>query len=497
MEDIDQPLEPEQLFLNLFKDSLIDHYFLAIVEVNKKGCNLSRDDKLKLLLTPVLALSKLSLFNEPIPFTDETIDLEHELDLTNLDYDRSQYIITSNIIDPLEPCIYLTEKNEFYSRGETTVNSTEGSTEKERLKAKAAIPSGGGISLMDLHEKWLPNLTQETIKSKDLLNQVLVAYTIKKAQNGEDNNLSASKLFDLYKDAAQEIAKKIYKKFASEPISNAELRDAKRSALEYLRFLIQGFNPRNIIKGLIKDKNANLILLPLWMKNFFIEYLSKYVPQMMALILKEHMQNNDKRKKITLDLILNVLLNPHSPIVFGTLWKGTPKRISQFNKYCYRPEKMGPQKNLTTWLFGTGMFYQLLKQQFKELEDNLLKSDLAFLQKKENEADASQKKQHEKLDFDSMYKFDEEYKQDLAFEETRDDIQDDKLLRDDIVSLEEISDAISSIGISKRDIDIFYQWKVEGLTQQKLANRYSLSVRQIKRICHKIKSSAPALKHLI
>ena len=57
----------------------------------------------------------------------------------------------------------------------------------------------------------MPSLSQETITSTDLLDQVLVALTIKKALNG--NEEAIEKLYTLYEGAAEALAVKFAAKF--------------------------------------------------------------------------------------------------------------------------------------------------------------------------------------------------------------------------------------------------------------------------------------------
>jgi hypothetical protein len=496
MEDTNQNLIDQQLssqFVYAVTLRELRSYFQAVIEVNKKGCKLSRDDKLKALLDPIIALSKLSpLSGDPIPFIDESINVHNELDFKRLNYNKSNYTIhcPSGVLDPLESCIYLTPKNRFYSKPKSIVADTRNVDGKKlRLKGKAVMPISGGISLLELHKKWLPTLTRESIQSTDLLDQILVAYTIKKALNPtppweEDRsqkNLSAEKLFELYNYIANGVAVKTLVKFQAdvlgdEPwVKEQKFKDAKLLALMYLRFIIEGASPENIIKGLIKDKTAENVMLPLWVRNFYVEYLSKYVPWKLMQFLQK-VQSGEIKNKMLLDLILGVLLNPYSPMVAGTQWKRRV-RINRFNNRSYRPGKMGPQRNLTTWFFGGkgmprfGKLYQLLRDHYKSLTTD--KRVILF-------------------NFNASFDDDESEAPWLG--ESINASENDLNRLNEAIDLEFVFTALCekllSLGIPKREVDIFFQWKGEGFTQVELADKFNLSVRTIKRICRKIKAIA-------
>ena len=435
---------------------ILDGYSKAVNEVNKKGSKLSKDDKLKILLIPIAALSKICLFNNPIPFIDESIKLDHDLDLKNLNYDHSSYFINcpTGILDPATACIY----------SNTKLSQQRFNKSKKKFKARlmAEIPSLGGNSLMDLYENWLPNLTQKTIKSKDLLDQVLVAYTIKRALNGKDEE-AIERLISLYEDTAQAIAIKYFKRI---PIS---IKDKKGDARTLLVFLIRGFSPDSILKELIKDEgNRGVTVLPIWIKNFYIEYLSRYIPRKVTEILGK-VDSASERKKILLKLMLNALFNPYSPMVDGLRWRGTPKRINRFKNYSYRPTMMGPHKNLTTWLFGTikspwfGKLYQLLKDKYKP-------------------------KKYKEISFDFRDDFDEDHEgSGLSLEERRKAVAAHEISESRSKSPEECMTELRKIGVSKRDAEIFTRCKVfKEITQSEIASQKGISRRQVIRICQKV-----------
>ncbi len=94
---------------------------------------------------------------------------------------------------------------------------------------------GDGTSLNDIHKRWLSTITEKTIQNNDLLDQILVAYTVKKAQKPympwmkheyygkninmtstemdfQNENPSAEKLYEIYENTTKALAIKFLKR---------------------------------------------------------------------------------------------------------------------------------------------------------------------------------------------------------------------------------------------------------------------------------------------
>lgn len=466
--------------------------YLKIVEKVKKDKGLSDDDKLKQLLTSLDLLHKISLFDEPIPFTSNSINIDLELDRENLHYDEEKYYIDlppSMVLSPMLQNIFLTQKfHKDLKRRWPDLHITEGKA-----------------SLEDLHKEWFPGLTQETMKSRDLLDQLLVLHTIKLALNGDEKAIE--KLYSLYENSAEGLAITVARKFRL----SSEMEDIKQTAKLNLKWLISGYNPEYILKKLLDDRSDEILpKLPKWVRDFYLYYLLEYLPTEIRKNLKgsgmldtftQFLSNipaqkeNIRKKRDEVIQTLKVrrtflglewlgMFNLYSPINAGTLWKNTPKRINRFNSYCFRPGrnpngriiKMGPKYNLTTWLFGTqgkrqyGKLYQLLRDKYKPMIREKGKT----------------------IDFDFRDDFDENHEESLSLRERT------KALRAKDApfqkSPKEIIRELKKYGISQRDAEIYTKWKFRGMfpeeamTQQELAKRFNLSERWIRKICRRVKT---------
>ncbi len=509
---------------------LIKKYFTAVEEA-KKNKKLPPEEKLKILISPLSEIQKITFPNYPKyhQFVDDRyIDLERELDLKRLTPDSGKYTILGDgelqilrILNTESKYIIL---NDYYE-----------------------ISYNDRISVSDIYNRGLLPLNQETLRSKDLLTQILVCYTIKRALNGDDKAIQ--KLYDLYKDGGQGIAVKIGKRFRL----FQEIEDMKQDALILLGFLITGFRPDDILERLLKDKSDRTIMaFPKWVKNFYIYYLSEYVPKRLGTILAESEEINRligfanglssgkiskadltkqdectreaieklQNKNITgavewlrsiigvLGLEVVTLLNLYTPIQDGTVWKHTPKRLNRFNTYSFQPgiKKMGPRWNLTTWLFGRrneidtlakgeredgtiakawqpyGKLYQLLRDKYKPLIKERSKT------KKFGFRDDFDEDHEESLDFEDRTKA-------LGGEDfikSRDKLEDQMIANEKI---QWVKKCLFALNASHRNIGIYLQWK-SGKTQSKIAKQCRLSERQIRRICQQIKELIPIMRLL-
>jgi hypothetical protein len=205
--------------------------YLAAVNWVRKNKSAPREEKLNRLLFPLVKFRKIAalppgkeiphrFFNGTFPFTSANRIKSTDLDLDNLHYDQKRYFIdweVDNITRRRGPGIWLCETKE----------------EKElRARMRREEEKRRGFPLEDefihcqypgdLYENWLPSLDQARIQSRDLLDQILVCHTIKRALNGQEKAIA--KLYGLYVDAAEATAVRFAKisKLIGKPSASSE-----------------------------------------------------------------------------------------------------------------------------------------------------------------------------------------------------------------------------------------------------------------------------------
>jgi len=386
--------------------ALIDEYLSVVNEIRKRKKKITlqeRKEYLKKLLTPLLKLSDPYYeLDSTYDFINEDIRIGEEIDIDQLIYDKKKYRIE---LDPLNDKAFHPDRSNICIHEDfRKYHAEREKKDKARLayieqleREGAKVPGslrcppppnldGGMTSIRELYEKWLPSLTPELITSKDLLNQILVCFTIKRALNGDKNAID--KLYALYEDTAIGTAVKLAK--ARKLLHYVE--DIKQESKILLRQIISGLGPKEIVDSLINNKPV-----PLSVEMFYFWYYSEYIPEELNKILNIppedrlgsrpwwHPRRPGEPAKITnfplemLDgLEISVRLNVYSPIRHDTFF--TKKiRTMKFNNYSFRPNK---KTNLTTWLFGTknnpmqGKFPQLLSD---TVLDRLAKTHKEYL----------------------------------------------------------------------------------------------------------------------
>lgn len=509
------PEKTQRQFVENIKSGLIGDYLQAI-EAVKKQKSLPTEEKLRGLLVPLILYNKLDPFDNPVPFIEESVDIERELDLENLKYDEERYQIEA--LEEHTPPAFrgIITLASYISIRETFNRDLENYREVE-VKGADPIFSLGKISLDDLYEEWLPSLDQKKITSKDLLDQVLVAFTIKKAQNGDERAIKT--LYGLYKDAANAVAAKFGRRFGIPE----KIRDLKSDVQVFLWFVITGFRVTDIISQLVEPDSGKVIKnIPPWVKNFYINYLTEYVPQRMEKNIRETQRNQDSIEELTkrpkddgrnqveeaikflrtrnafLDFQWIGMLNPYNPFQAKTRWRN-PTRPNRFNNYSYSPGdlKMGPRDNLSIWLMGPkdkphwGRLYQLLKAKYKGLIDEKRLSSTTD--------DAEDDFNEENTD---NLTYNEKKKVPLSHFWNPPDASPKRRTRKwrpkptktsrSMKSLEEIVHELRKMGASPRDAEIFARCKVlKNITQEKMAMQCEpklKSRRQVIRICKKVKA---------
>ncbi len=130
--------------------------------------------------------------------------------------------------------------------------------------------------LRRLHKKWLPSLNMQKITRKDLLTQILVVLTIKKALNGDESTIN--QLFNIYKKTAKAIAVKLALRRGLKPYSE-DIEDIKQEAIILLRYILTGFRAKEILKSIVHRSQSEYLPIPKWIKKFYFYYLCEYVPE--------------------------------------------------------------------------------------------------------------------------------------------------------------------------------------------------------------------------
>jgi DNA-binding CsgD family transcriptional regulator len=427
-------------------EALYIQYFNA-VETVKKQNKLTKEEKLKQLLTPIVDLQDFtSASNREHKFAREDhINLNEELDLSALESKSEEWDILPNwkleqlgILDTSDDIIYVDYTKFLPQRKSVAISPA---TSKVRT------------SLHELYKDWLPYLDQNRIQSKNLLDQALVCYTIKRAQNGDKQ--ASDKLISLYigRAASKETYNNVLKMLVSRgknknalqqitwpnkqgeeerdnypkgKVYNYDVDDFQQNAKIYLAFIIMGFSPKSILDSMTREPESEFLHLPEGTVDVFLNYFGEYIPGLVEKYVKylDDVQAalNDKTNPLNLIkltesaadllecfnmkedaspinkmgaflkdnaqliqidqvmeiwlLILPVIMkipdavapyfdtffDPYTPISTETIIKASgQKRASRILSYCYRPEEMGPRKNLTTWLFGGHGSYNLGK----------------------------------------------------------------------------------------------------------------------------------------
>lgn len=449
---------------NLQKTEWIMEY-LSIVNELKADNKLPIESKLQKLLTPLCKLQSVDDSDYPdckYPFVDDSyIDLENELDLEILTPNPEKYSIIGDFI--LNKFGHLRTDYELISLNDNapsprSIHQIWGQWRDHEICKHLNQQNDAGFEANDEDLERIRNrllsgkqpiepywkLDQEIMKSGDLLDQILICYTIKRALNGDKTAIT--KLCSLYEKTAIDrplnFSGRLEVKYPSE--------DLKPITLNLLRLIIRGFKPADMLKAMLEGEKISPegVPWPKWITDFFVYYYLEYIPSLL-------------RDKPAFSIILETLLDPATIINNDTSWqkitgKGDlSKIINRFNRFAFRPGivKMGPRKNLTTWLFGVegkrqyGKLYQLLK----EILGTSRKSRIETINR-DLESFANQAPEASSKDLD--------------------------------VIIKELTDK----DFSTRDSEIFTLWKFDKRTQVELGKQFSLSERQIRRICYKVLS---------
>ncbi|MDO8785196.1 MAG: hypothetical protein Q7J12_03175, partial [Syntrophales bacterium] len=224
--------------------SLIDKYFAVVAEIEKDKKRLSpteRKNYLTRLLTPLINLNRLHrLGGNPYlerdgtyPFIDEKIWIDKEINIKGLHYDKQKYSINfeySKLLNYFDPD---GENITIWDEYRKCIDKKQEKDTEAKARGIKFIPITpihyGKTLLKELYKKWLPTLTEDKIKSNDLLDQLLVCFTLKRALNGDEKAID--KLYSLYEDVAIRIAVNMGKK---RKIDIKAIRDEAKILLRFL-----------------------------------------------------------------------------------------------------------------------------------------------------------------------------------------------------------------------------------------------------------------------
>ncbi len=406
-------------------------------------------EDLKSLHDPLIELNKIYSPNDLERYKfieDRYINLKKELDLDQLKSDRKKYSIILNSEDQItgkldssednvwisskylylyvcnlngakpnrtdyrqwrsvdkfaKRCIPYNDKRWFKHNGkwvglkELTIDNinnpdkAEIATEEEaKIITRIAsnlMPGEGRYSIAQLYKYWLPMLTLDKIRGNDLLDQILICFTMKRALNGD---LSArDKLVEvltpdlsliiqevqpdeiniiqrrIIKSLSGKLKKDLLQKFTKQhgstrakkmvlecnttiPSERIDADEISSAISVLLTDLIGGMQPTKIIEGFIKKKEGKDIspYPPKWFFNYYVIYLLFYM----------RFSHSD---------------SPYAAINDTTRWIVRPgaKRRARINSYSFIPGsgyKLGPKYNLYSWLYLESKIAQILKDYY-------------------------------------------------------------------------------------------------------------------------------------
>lgn len=489
---------------------LIQEYLQA-VEAVKKNKKLKTEEKLEKLLTPLVELSKIVFptnYASHLTFINEDIDLKNELDLDNLKGNPKKYSImkdtelrelgllragSKNIDLSDQYLMYLAyckqvkpiSENEFCREIYPNAKRNDCcSVDDTKNSIGELIEPSTGYSLKDIYEDWLLTLTPEIMKSNDLLDRILVTFTIKRALNRDEKAID--KLYSLFQNTAIAIAVGMAKKRCLE----RHLPDIRQQAELLLRLHITGFPPLEILKGLKDGNERSFLRIPKHVKSFYVYWLLEYVPKGMKKLVKKINKGSANTLNASFECLF--LINPASPIDAEFKWKLTPKAIRMFNSFSFRPSN---KTNLYKWLFGTneppmkgitsgymaGRFCQTINEELSRYYKTEMKP-----KKKEiaNNQDYEESIRQQQKDFNSTNNCDAS---------TEDEEVEDKKTDETMGALiEETNEAIRiglrRMNVCERDIEIVIS-KLKGDSYTDLGAKNQISRRQVINIFNKYKPS--------
>jgi len=239
-------------------------------------------------------------------------------------------------------------------------------------------------NLRDYYELCKDKIDEDWIRSKNIINQIITIYLIKRCQNGDEE--AFNKLFGLYRVKAEEVSDRYVRSRGQ--IVNPE--DVKGRVLTILSALLKGDDPSHLLKTLnqgrkeksgvdLLNKKIYVALNESYETMFMmISNQYKYIQSLLANLEKKakdyrHRLKTAKKADTKIKYCKQIFaVSQHTvswiestSTIFSML--GSPldfmKISPQYNKFLFQPR---PNSNLTTWLLGDknkqfrGMIWQSL-----------------------------------------------------------------------------------------------------------------------------------------
>lgn len=325
-------------------------------------------------LEGIKKMEKLGFYERRFPLD---VNLDEELDLEKLNYDRNRYWIE-------------TRKMHY----EKFNNIVEDGYKRIHIKDENGWRD---LSLSEYYEENIDKLSPEILRSKDLLDQIFVVYVIKRVQNGDGK--ARNKLFECYiKKAGVEAIKFIIKKQRDLGLRfnlGGELdKDSIKSVagnllwtllggdlLEKLPLFLKNEQPvetqltRRIDRKILEMYNSRFLQLEFEIRYYLSEWkkFKKKIKNLKYNLKKSVIKDKKDSIAYYLSKICEVgLRHLHffdtNFLLFSfsfdpyIMLSSSPK----FNRFLFIPKK---NSNLTTWLFGDwkGMFWQKLNDWYKSI----------------------------------------------------------------------------------------------------------------------------------
>ncbi|MGA2418188.1 MAG: hypothetical protein ABSF55_03050 [Candidatus Staskawiczbacteria bacterium] len=313
------------------------------------------------------------------------IDLDNELNTDKLQWDKKKYY-------------FKTEKERWAKHGATYPSRviSENSPEPVGIYIKRVDGKFKRYSLPEFYKTRVGSISRATINSKDLLDNILVLYTIKRAQRGDEQAFDI--IYGQYIKSVEKAAKYfVYKrlnKMGLEADESGSLGDKNIEVVagEILKTLIRGDHPLRAME-MINKKADVYIAANRKLGVELIKFSEKKLPKIYdkCIIFAEKQIKNLKKRAANLNWELKkgsakgqkekikIALVNYSYKTYKEFYQktglffrtstdtaqwilATPK----FNNFLFVPDK---RTNFTVWLFGSskvrGAFFQRLHDWYK------------------------------------------------------------------------------------------------------------------------------------
>lgn len=272
-----------------WKLSLIKMFLKALEEAQNPPTEDQKNwrrERLRDMLVPLIWLTELYYPGEGQRHrfsNTRVINLNEALDMERLEYERTPYGFKGKGTYEWE-----ISQSFFLDRRFSMLPVTSRVTFREGPNGKARTRS-----IKSLHTEWLPTLNDRTMSSTDLLDQILVWYTIKRAQNGDKG--ASESLFALYQRRAE--ARSTYQEVLSMVSANLNASDDRVAELlpyddefksianAWLRLIVGYLTPLRIMKELVDAEEKPHFSVPPEVFDILLTYYTSYV----APILRQYL----------------------------------------------------------------------------------------------------------------------------------------------------------------------------------------------------------------